>query len=48
MGGNRTSNELPQHRVTTGGPFAAGVYEVTFGEWDICVSEGGLRRVSAG
>ena len=26
---------------TTGRAFAVGVYEVTFGEWDACVSEGG-------
>ena len=29
------------HRVTIGYPFAVGVYEVTFGEWDACVSGGG-------
>ena len=31
----------PVHRVVIGRPFAVGVYEVTFGEWDACVSGGG-------
>ena len=30
-----------QHQVTIPQPFAVGVYEVTFGEWDACVSGGG-------
>ena len=34
-------DERPVHRVTIGQPFAVGVYEVTFDEWDACVSEGG-------
>ena len=29
-------NESPQHRVRIGRPFAVGVYEVTFDEWDAC------------
>lgn len=33
--------EVPRHRVTIGSPFAVGVYEVTFAEWDACVSGGG-------
>ena len=33
--------EGPQHRVTIRKAFAAGVYEVTFEEWDACVAEGG-------
>ena len=37
-GGN---DERPVHRVTIARPFAVGVYEVTFGEWDACVSGGG-------
>ena len=32
--------EWPQHRVTIREPFAAGVYEVTFEEWDACVADG--------
>ena len=34
---SRTNDEGPQHRVTIGEPFAVGVYEVTFSEWDACV-----------
>ena len=37
----RFSGEGPVHRVTIGEPFAAGVYEVTFEEWDACVLDGG-------
>ena len=37
----RGGDEGPVHRVTIGRPFAVGVYEVTFGEWDACVSGGG-------
>ena len=35
------SDERPQHRVTIESPFAVGVYEVTFAEWDGCVRAGG-------
>jgi formylglycine-generating enzyme required for sulfatase activity/class 3 adenylate cyclase len=31
----------PLHRVTIAAPFAIGVREVTFDEWDACVAEGG-------
>ena len=34
----RFDTEGPVHRVRIGRPFAVGVYEVTFGEWDACVS----------
>ena len=37
----RHDNEGPAHRVTIGNLFAVGVYEVTFQEWDACVSDGG-------
>ena len=37
----RYDSEGPVHRVTFAHPFAVGVYEVTFGEWDACVSGGG-------
>ena len=40
----RYDNEGPVHRVSIANPFAVGVYEVTFGEWDACVSEGGCGR----
>ena len=36
----RYDDEGPQHRVTFDRAFAVGVYEVTFGEWDACVSDG--------
>ena len=42
MGSERGgSDEQPVHRVTFERPFAVGVYEVTFGEWDACVLGGG-------
>ena len=34
-------DERPEHRVEIGEPFAVGVYEVTFEEWDACVAAGG-------
>ena len=37
----RADNEGPQHHVTIGEPLAVGVYEVTFAEWDACVTSGG-------
>ena len=37
----RDDDEGPQHRVRIGQPFAVGVYEVTFAEWDACVRAGG-------
>ena len=36
--------EQPQHRVTIKQPFAVGKFEVTFAEWDACVSEGGCKH----
>ncbi len=36
-----TEHEKPVRRVTILRPFAASSYEVTFEEWDFCVSEGG-------
>ena len=47
----RYDNEGPVHRVTFERPFAVGVYEVTFAEWEACVSGGGCgghRPVDAG
>ena len=35
--------EGPVHRVTIAKPFAVGVYEVTFADWDACVSGGGCN-----
>ena len=37
----RGNSEGPVHRVTIAEPFAVGKYEVTFEEWDACVSGGG-------
>ena len=37
----RYDNEGPVHRVAFAAPFAVGVFEVTFAEWDACVSAGG-------
>ena len=39
----RYSDEGPQHQVTIGYRLAAGVYEVTFAEWDACVAAGGCN-----
>ena len=40
-GQNCQDAESPVHRVTISAPFAVGVYEVTFAEWDTCVRAGG-------
>ena len=40
----RYNDEGPVHRVTMARPFAVGVYEVTFDEWDACVAGGGCKR----
>ena len=37
----RNQDEGPQHRVTIRKPFAVGKYEVTFWEWNACVTKGG-------
>lgn len=37
----RYSDEYPQHQVTISRQFAAGKFEVTFDEWDVCVRESG-------
>ena len=37
----RVDDEVPVHRVTIARPFAVGVYEVTFEEWDACRRDGG-------
>ena len=39
----RHRDEGPLHRVRIAAAFAVGVYEVTFAEWDACVSAGGCR-----
>ena len=46
MGSNgRHKYERPAHDVTISYPFALGVYEVTFDEWQVCFDEGGCPRV---
>ena len=40
----RDDDEGPVHEVTLGAPFAMGVYEVTFAEWDACARDGGCPR----
>jgi formylglycine-generating enzyme required for sulfatase activity len=37
---SRDNNEGPQHTVTIPKPFAVSKFELTFAEWDICVSYG--------
>jgi formylglycine-generating enzyme required for sulfatase activity len=37
----RADDEGPQHRVTIPQALAVGKFEVTFAEWDACVSDGG-------
>ena len=43
----RYDDEGPQHAVTIAQPFAVGVYEVTFAEWDACAAAGGCKEWSA-
>ncbi|MFO1100080.1 MAG: SUMF1/EgtB/PvdO family nonheme iron enzyme [Xanthobacteraceae bacterium] len=40
----RMPDEDPQHKVTIGRPFAVSKYDVTFNDWDACVSVGGCPR----
>jgi formylglycine-generating enzyme required for sulfatase activity len=42
----RNKNEGPQHEVTIAKPFAVGMTEVTFAEWDACVAAGGCANAS--
>jgi formylglycine-generating enzyme required for sulfatase activity len=46
MGSNESGREKPPHRVTIQRPFAVAKFEVTFAEWDACVTDGGCRRPS--
>jgi len=39
----RYQDEGPQHRVTIAEAFALGLYDVTFAEWDACVTDGGCN-----
>jgi formylglycine-generating enzyme required for sulfatase activity len=40
----RYGNEGPQHKVTLAKPLAVAKYDVTFAEWDACVSVGGCLQ----
>ena len=42
----RYDNEGPQHKVTIAKPFAVSKFDVTFADWDACVSVGGCPQVS--
>jgi formylglycine-generating enzyme required for sulfatase activity len=42
----RRSNEGPQRSVTIARPFAVSRFDVTFDEWDACISVGGCPEVS--
>jgi formylglycine-generating enzyme required for sulfatase activity/class 3 adenylate cyclase len=44
--GRRRDDEGPQHAVTFARPFAVAKFDVTFADWDACVSVGGCPRVS--
>ena len=37
-------SESPQHRVSIGRPFAVSKFDVTFADWDACVSLGGCPK----
>jgi hypothetical protein len=41
----RFNKEGPQHRVTIAKPFAVSKYDVTFADWDACVSVGACPKV---
>jgi formylglycine-generating enzyme required for sulfatase activity len=41
----RAANESPQHKVTIAAPFAVSKYDVTFDDWEACVSVGGCPEV---
>jgi formylglycine-generating enzyme required for sulfatase activity len=42
----RSDSEGPQRQVTIAQPLAVGKFEVTFAEWDACVSAGACRETS--
>ena len=44
MGNDWHPHERPEHTVTIAKPFAAGVHEVTFAEWDACRDDGGCSH----
>ena len=44
MGNSWMPNESPEHTVTIAKPFAVGVHELTFDEWDACHDDGGCSH----
>jgi formylglycine-generating enzyme required for sulfatase activity len=44
LSGGGAANEKPVHGVTISRSFAVGKFEVTFSEWDACVSSGGCSH----
>lgn len=42
--GREPNDEKPAHRVTIGQAFAVSRTEITFDDWDACVSDGGCRH----
>ena len=42
----RYTNELPQHLVTIARPFAISKFDVTFDDWDACVSVGACPKAA--
>ena len=40
---HRYDHEGPQHNVTISKPFAVGKFELTFAEWDACLTDGGCK-----
>jgi formylglycine-generating enzyme required for sulfatase activity len=42
---DRNASEGPPHEVTIAKPFAVSKFEVTFGEWDVCVAAAACPRV---
>ena len=46
MGSDDSPNERPVHRVAIAKHFAVGKFEVTFAEWDACVTAGGCKKTA--
>ena len=42
----RNDDEGPQHKVTIAKPFAVSKFDVTFADWDACVSVGGCPKAT--
>jgi formylglycine-generating enzyme required for sulfatase activity len=45
---DRDGDEGPQHRVVFAKPFAVSKFEVTYEQWDACVTVGGCARITDG